>query len=129
MKKVLIIEDEDSAIEVLHYNIKRRGYSVEIARCGEDGLKKIFSSSPDIVLLDIKLPDIDGWEILQQMNLKGISKTKVIIVSAAAQKSDLERAEAQKVSLYVTKPFDLQKLMESIARLSLNPADTQKLQF
>lgn len=129
MKKVLIIEDEESAIEVLHYNIKRRGYSVEIARCGEDGLNKIFSSSPDIILLDIKLPDIDGWEILQQMNSRGISETKVIIVSAAAQKSDLERAEAQNVSLYITKPFDLQKLMESIAQLALNSTDTQKLQL
>jgi CheY-like chemotaxis protein len=127
MKKVLIIEDEESAIEVLYYNIKRRGYLVEIANCGEDGLEKIINSSPDIVLLDIKLPDMDGWEILQQMNSKGISETKVIIVSAATQKSDLERAEAKKVSLYVTKPFDLQKLMESIARLAQNPADTQKL--
>ncbi len=120
MKKVLIIEDEDSALEILNCNIKRRGYNVEIAQNGEDGFRKIVHCSPDIILLDIKLPDIDGWEILKRMNASGMSCSKVIILSAATQKTDRERAESQSVSLFMAKPFDLPELLGSIARLTLH---------
>jgi DNA-binding response OmpR family regulator len=118
MKKILIIEDEESTLEVLHYNIVRRGYDVEIARDGEDGLRMILHRSPDLVLLDIKLPGIDGWEVLQRINSAGHIQSKIVIVSAGTQTCDRLRAQSQNVSLFVAKPFDLPLLLSSIAQLT-----------
>jgi DNA-binding response OmpR family regulator len=117
MKKILIIEDEESTLEVLHCNITRRGYDVKVAKNGEDGLVKMRNYSPDVVLLDIKLPGIDGWEVLQRINSTGLVQVKIIVISAATQKSDRIRAKSQNVSLFIAKPFDLPLLLGSIAQL------------
>lgn len=122
MKRVLIIEDEDCVADLLKVNISKRGYWAEIARNGEEGVLKSNTMKPEIVLLDIKLPDIDGWEVLGKM--KAVEKdiiNRVIVLTAATQKYDRERALSEGVTFFIPKPFDLYHLLHTISGIANNP--------
>ena len=69
-KKILIIEDEENVVELLTVNLKPRGYEIDFAESGEVGINKAFKNSPDIVLLNVKLPGMDGWEVCRILKEK-----------------------------------------------------------
>jgi DNA-binding response OmpR family regulator len=118
-KRILCIEDELDMIELMRLIVSRRGYAFDSASGGEEGLRKVRETHPDLVLLDLMMPDLDGWEVYQQM--KADEKTRdipVIVVTAKAQSIDrVLGLHIAKVDDYIAKPFSPQDLMSSVERV------------
>jgi len=91
-KRILIIEDEESLVDLLTAKLKREGYSVEFAYDGEAGYNKIAETNPDLILLDIVMPKMDGYEVLEKMNEKNV-KVPVIIISNSGQPVEIEKTK------------------------------------
>jgi DNA-binding response OmpR family regulator len=113
-KKILIIDDEENIIELLNINLSLRGYDVISAETGEKGLELALKEKPSIILLDIKLPGIDGWEVFKRFQSKSNTKdTQIFFLTAAVQKKD--RAQAQTLGArFIPKPFDIEDLLNTI---------------
>ncbi len=89
-KKIVVVEDEPDLVDVVTYNLKREGYLVSAARRGDEGLNLIRSELPDLVLLDLMLPGMDGLSICRQMKSDGALKAiPIIIASAKGEESDV----------------------------------------
>ncbi len=119
MKCILCVEDEPEMIDLMRLILGRRGFDVKGASGGVEGLKMIKQEMPDLVLLDLMMPDMDGWEVYQQM--KADEKTKnipVIVVTAKAQSIDrVLGLHIAKVDDYIAKPFSPQDLMNSVEKV------------
>jgi DNA-binding response OmpR family regulator len=113
---IVCIEDEPEMIELVKIILNRKGYSVHGADGGETGLSLIRTVRPDLVLLDLMMPDMDGWEVYQQMKADpDIRDIPVIIVTAKAQNIDkILGLHIAKVNDYITKPFGPSELLQSI---------------
>ena len=118
-KHILCIEDEPEMIDLIRIILSRHGFEVQGANGGEEGLKKVKENLPDLVLLDLMMPDVDGWEVYQQ--IKADEKTNhipVIIVTAKAQNIDkVLGLHIAKVDDYIAKPFSPKALLESVQRV------------
>jgi two-component system response regulator VicR len=118
-KHILCIEDEPEMIDLIRLILGRRGFEVIGAAGGKEGLEKVRQDPPDLVLLDLMMPDMDGWEVYQQM--KADEKTKnipVIVVTAKAQSIDkVLGLHIAKVDDYISKPFSPQDLMNSVDKV------------
>jgi len=90
--KILIIEDEKSLVELLSAKLVKEGYEVEISHDGEQGLEKMKTMKPELVLLDILMPKMNGYEVLEKMNEKNI-KIPVIIISNSGQPVEIEKTK------------------------------------
>ena len=115
MKKVLIVEDNEMNSDMLSRRLERRGFDVAVAVDGQQGVDMTQSISPDIVLMDMSLPVLDGWEATRQ--LKADSQTShipVIGLSAHAMSSDFDKAQEAGCDDYDTKPVDLTRLLGKI---------------
>jgi DNA-binding response OmpR family regulator len=116
LKCILCVEDEPEMIDLMRLILGRRGFEVKGAAGGVEGLRMIREELPDLVLLDLMMPDMDGWEVYQQM--KADEKTKnipVIVVTAKAQSIDkVLGLHIAKVDDYIAKPFSPQDLMNSV---------------
>jgi len=92
MKKILLIEDDPFLIDIYVTKFKESGFSVEVANDGESAFRYLEEKKPDLVILDIVLPQIDGWEILRKIkSTPGLKNLKVIILSNLSQKEEVER--------------------------------------
>jgi len=113
------VEDEPEMIDLMRLILGRRGFEVKGANGGAEGLKMIRDSAPDLILLDLMMPDMDGWEVYQQ--LKADEKTKnipVIVVTAKAQSIDkVLGLHIAKVDDYIAKPFSPQELLNSVEKV------------
>jgi DNA-binding response OmpR family regulator len=113
--KVLVVEDEPLISEMISKSLRLEGYQVDTATTGEEGLKKVREGVPDLVLLDILLPKIDGWEVLTRM--RDDARTKVIPIIMLTALSD-EKSKVQGLrggaDDYVTKPFSALELMARV---------------
>jgi DNA-binding response OmpR family regulator len=118
-KQILCIEDEPEMIDLIRLILGRRGFEVLGAAGGKEGLEKVRQQPPDLVLLDLMMPDMDGWEVYQQM--KADEKTKdipVIVVTAKAQSIDkVLGLHIAKVDDYIAKPFSPQDLLNSVDKV------------
>jgi len=119
LKCILCIEDETEMIDLIRLILGRRGFEVKGATGGVEGLKMIRQEKPDLVLLDLMMPDMDGWEVYQQMkadlNTKDIP---VIVVTAKAQSIDkVLGLHIAKVDDYIAKPFSPQDLLNSVEKV------------
>jgi CheY-like chemotaxis protein len=118
-RHILCIEDEPEMIDLIRLILGRRGYKVEGASGGKEGLKRVQQEQPDMVLLDLMMPDMDGWEVYQQM--KADEKTKsipVIVITAKAQSIDkVLGLHVAKVEDYIAKPFSPQELLDSVEKV------------
>jgi two-component system, OmpR family, response regulator VicR len=119
LKCILCIEDEPEMIDLIRLILGRRGFEVKGANGGVEGLQMIRQEMPDLVLLDLMMPDMDGWEVYQQM--KADERTKgipVIVVTAKAQSIDkVLGLHIAKVDDYIAKPFSPQDLMNSVEKV------------
>lgn len=119
LKCILCVEDEPEMIDLMRLILGRRGFEVKGANGGAEGLKMIRESAPDLILLDLMMPDMDGWEVYQQ--LKADEKTRnipVIVVTAKAQSIDkVLGLHIAKVDDYIAKPFSPQELLNSVERV------------
>ncbi len=118
MPKILLVEDQEMNRDMLSRRLKKRGYDGEIAVDGAEGLEKAKSTSPDLILMDMSLPVIDGWEATRR--LKADDETKavpVIAPTAHAMSTDREKAMEAGCDAYETKPVELPRLLEAIEKL------------
>jgi len=115
MKKILIIEDEKNLVELLQVNFESAGFQVIFAWDGEEGLIKTMAEKPDAVILDLRLPVLNGWDVCRAV--KANTKTKnipIIILTAATQKSDYLESKNVGCDAYITKPFDPIELVKIV---------------
>ena len=114
--RILCIEDEPEMIDLIRLILNRHGFDVQGAGGGIEGLAKAQKEPPELILLDLMMPDMDGWEVYQQ--LKASEKTRhipVIIVTAKAQEVDkVLGLHIAKVDDYIAKPFSPQALLDSV---------------
>jgi len=115
-KKVLIVEDEENVIELLRINMVRRGYDVIIAQNGDEAMDIMYRTNPQIVLLDIRLPGMNGWEVCKEIRKNPKTKEAyIIVISAATQKEDRLKAATCGASCFLAKPFDMGTLIDLIS--------------
>ena len=115
MPKILYVEDNDDNVYMMRARLTRAGFTVEVAPDGERGVAMASTEAPDLILMDLRLPGIDGWEATRQ--LKAAPETKsipVVALSAHAMAGDREKALAAGCDEYDTKPVDFPKLLEKI---------------
>jgi len=119
LKQVIYFEDENDMVELVRIILRREGYHVEGVSEGRAGLKLVKENLPDIVLLDLMMPDMDGWEIYRQ--LKNDDKTTdipVIVITAKAQSIDkVLGLEIAKVDDYISKPFRPHELIARVDKV------------
>lgn len=118
-KRVVCIEDEPEMIDLVRLILGRRGFSVIGANGGVEGLEAVRREGPDLVLLDLMMPDMDGWEVYQQMKADAtLREIPVVVVTAKAQSIDkVLGLHIAKVDDYITKPFGPQELLESVEKI------------
>ena len=118
-RTVVCIEDEPGVIELIRLILERRGYKVVGAVSGMEGLEVVRQVQPSLVLLDLMMPVMDGWEVYRRMKADVMMKTiPVIIVTAKAEGIDEVLAKhIAKVDDYIKKPFSLRELLQSIERV------------
>jgi CheY-like chemotaxis protein len=118
MAKILLVEDNEMNRDMLSRRLERRGYEVVIAVDGQQGVDLAQSSSPDLILMDMSLPVIDGWEATRQ--LKSMDRMKavpIIALTAHAMSGDREKALEAGCNDYDTKPIELPRLLGKIEAL------------
>ncbi len=116
MTRVLVIEDSTDLAEGLRYNLELEGYAVKVAEDGNTGLACAREWGPDLVILDLMLPGIDGYQVLRSLRGDG-RQTPVLILSARGEESDKVRGFQLDADQYVTKPFGLIELLERVKSL------------
>lgn len=118
-KRVVYIEDEQEMIDLVRLILGRKGVEVIGANGGREGLETVRSELPDLVLLDLMMPDMDGWEVYQQMKAGEPTRNiPVIVVTAKAQSIDrVLGLHIAKVDDYISKPFSPQELTESVEKV------------
>lgn len=114
-KNILIVEDEKNIAKVLQYNIKKEGYDCDVAHDGEEGLEKALSGKFDLILLDIMLPKMNGFEVCENIRYK--SQVPIIFVTAREEEKDKIFGLETGADDYVTKPFSFKELL---ARIRVN---------
>ena len=120
MKKILIADDEHKIIMTLEYTFRKAGYEVFIARDGSEVLELLKEETPDIILLDIMMPMVDGFATLEQIRKDAnLQHTKVMFLSAKNKESDIEKGLALGADAYMTKPFSIKKVVEKVEKLLL----------
>ncbi|HXF69701.1 MAG TPA: response regulator transcription factor [Thermoflexus sp.] len=111
-KKILIIEDDAELARFLAWQLEQSAYEVSIAYNGQEGLNLLRSQNPDLVLLDLMLPEMDGWEVLQA--IRSSEETPVIIISALGAESDIVRGLESGADDYLVKPFGPRQLIARV---------------
>lgn len=111
-KKILVVEDERNIAQVLAYNLKKEGYAVDTAGDGEEGLRLAMSGDYDLILLDIMLPKLDGFEICRRVRTR--SSVPIIFVTAREEEKDKIFGLETGGDDYVTKPFSIKELLSRI---------------
>ena len=126
-KLIVCIEDEPEMIDLVKLILSRKGFQVVGAMGGREGLEAIEAHKPDLVLLDLMMPDMDGWEVYQKMKANDATKSiPVIVVTAKAQSIDkVLGLHIAKVDDYITKPFGPQELLESVEKVLARQAQSQ----
>ncbi len=113
--KILVIDDEPNIVQTLQDRLEMNDYEVITAGNGKEGLKKILQEKPDVILLDVIMPVMDGHEMLEVLRKQpGGNFSSVIMLTARSQTYDIARANAYGVDDYVIKPFDLSELLKKI---------------
>ena len=119
MKKILIVDDEPNIVMTLEYTFKKSNYEVFIARDGQEALDILKSNFPDVIILDIMMPMVDGFATLEQIRKdENLKHTKVLFLSAKNKESDIEKGMNLGADAYVTKPFSVKKLVEQVHELT-----------
>jgi CheY-like chemotaxis protein len=118
MPKILLVEDQEMNRDMLSRRLTKRGYEVAIAVDGAEGVEKARAESPDLILMDMSLPVMDGWEATRTLKADAATRAiPVIALTAHAMSTDREKALAAGCDGYETKPVELPKLLEAIEKL------------
>jgi DNA-binding response OmpR family regulator len=119
VQKVLIVDDEPSILMSLEFLMKKEGYEVFIARDGQEALEIIQREIPHVVLLDVMMPNVDGYEVCRFIRAnESYNHCKVIFLSAKNKELDIEKGYAVGANLYVAKPFSTRSLITQVRNLT-----------
>ncbi|AXT58911.1 response regulator [Aquimarina sp. AD10] len=118
MKKILIVDDEPNIVMSLEYTFKKKNFEVFIARDGSEAIDIAESSIPDVILLDIMMPNVDGYETLKKIkDSTNLKHTKIVFLTAKNKATDIEKGLQLGADKYLTKPFSVKKLVLEINEL------------
>lgn len=121
MKKILIVDDEPNIVMSLEYIFKKENFEVFVARDGAEAIEIVENSIPDIILLDIMMPNVDGYQVLNYLKESEIlRKIKVIFLSAKNKSSDIELGLQLGADKYISKPFSVKKIVKEVKELLNN---------
>ena len=119
--KVLVVDDEPSILMPLEFLMRKNGYEVFIARNGTEAIESVNKELPQVVVLDIMMPDVDGYEVCRHIRKKEeMSGAKVIFLSAKTKEADVKKGYAVGANLYIPKPFSTRFLMEKIKEMTVS---------
>src|ERR671916_1778610 len=116
MAKILVVEDNAALAEGIAYNLEHERHEVRLAEDGREGLAAVRAWAPDLVILDLMLPELDGYEVLRAIR-RDRNAVPVIILSARGEEADKVRGFRLDADQYVTKPFGVMELLERIRSL------------
>jgi len=118
---VLIVDDDERLREYVRVNLEMEGYTVREAGSAEEGLSVLDEATPDLVLLDVMMPEVDGWEMLQRVQERhGIGTIPVIMFSGKVDEPDVEEAATRGAQGFIGKPFSPQQLIDQTKQLLPN---------
>jgi two-component system alkaline phosphatase synthesis response regulator PhoP len=118
MKKILIVDDEPNIVMSLEYAFQKQGYHVFIARDGSEALVIMEREHPDVVILDVMMPQVDGYETIKMIKENpAFAKARVIFLSAKSKAADIEKGLSLGADQYFTKPFSVKKLITAVDHL------------
>jgi two-component system, OmpR family, alkaline phosphatase synthesis response regulator PhoP len=121
-RSVLIVDDEPNIVLSLEFLLKQAGFDVRIARNGEEALRRLAERKPDLVLLDVMMPNRDGYDICQAIRadprLEGV---RILMLTAKSREVEKEKALALGADDYVTKPFSTRELVERVTQMLSSP--------
>ena len=117
-----MVEDNKENIELIEYLLRAHGYSPVLAMNGADGLRLASELKPDVILLDIRMPGIDGYEVATTIRKQpGLKKTRIVAVTASAMVGDRERIAKAGFDGYIQKPIDAEMFIGQVERFLLEP--------
>lgn len=117
-KKILAVDDEVHILRLVQVNLERQGFTVVTASDGKEALEKVASEKPDLVVLDVMMPYMDGFEVLQNLRRSPLTRElPVIMLTAKAQDADVFKGWQSGVDLYLTKPFNPMELISFVKRI------------
>jgi two-component system alkaline phosphatase synthesis response regulator PhoP/two-component system response regulator VicR len=117
-KKIMAVDDERHIVRLIQVNLERSGYQVITAFDGPDALKKVETERPDVIVLDVMMPKMDGFEVLKRLQANPETRNiPVIMLTAKAQDADVFRGWSSGVSAYLTKPFNPLELITFVKRI------------
>ncbi len=115
MRRILLVEDNDMNRNMISRRLARRGFEIVFALTGREAVEKALSESPDLILMDLSLPDVDGWEATRRIKAQtATASIPIIALTAHAMTGDRERALEAGADEYETKPVELTRLLEKI---------------
>ena len=116
--KVLIVDDEPNIVVPLEFLMERKGYTVAVAHSGEEALEAISKFQPDLVLLDIMLPGIDGYEVCEIVRLNSaLNNIRIIFLTAKGREVDIAKGMVLGADAYITKPFSNETVLRRVSEL------------
>jgi len=117
--KILLIEDNELNLDMLTRRLERKGFSVIAARDGLSGIEKANQKKPELIIMDLSLPILDGWEAAKKLKANNVTKSiPIIALTAHAMKGDKEKALNAGCDEYDTKPVDFERLLEKISKVT-----------
>ena len=118
MKKILIVDDEPNIIMSLEYTFKKSNFQVFIARDGQEALDILESETPDAIILDVMMPNVDGYATITEIKKnEKLNHCKIVFLSAKNKESDIEKGMNLGANAYMTKPFSIKKVVEKVEEL------------
>ena len=117
-RKILAVDDEKHIVRLVQVNLERQGYEVVTANDGKEALQKVEEENPDLVVLDVMMPYMDGFEVLQNLRRNPATREiPVIMLTAKAQDADVFKGWQSGVDCYLTKPFNPMELISFVKRI------------
>ncbi|WP_426147960.1 response regulator transcription factor [Polaromonas sp. DSR2-3-2] len=117
-QKILVADDEPNIVISIEYLMKREGYTVLVARDGQEALDMIARDRPDLVLLDVMMPKKSGFEVCQAVRAsEELQSTKILMLTAKGRDTDLAKGLALGADAYMTKPFSTRELVQKVAEM------------
>jgi two-component system, OmpR family, alkaline phosphatase synthesis response regulator PhoP len=117
-KKILIVDDEPNIVAALEFLLQKNGYAVTVAANGDDALARLDAFKPDLVLLDVMMPKVSGYEVCQRMRAHPQWRhIKIVMLSAKGREVEVSKGMSLGADLYVTKPFSSTELVATIDEL------------
>ena len=117
-KRVLVVDDEPNIVMSLEFLMRRAGFEVAVARNGREALDALDGTPPDLLLLDVMMPEFDGYEVCERIRARSDWRgTKIVMLTARGREVERERGLSLGADAYVTKPFSTRDLVEQVKRM------------